>query len=502
MKKNLRRNIFLFLLVSLSAILKAQNVGINISGALPSINSILDLNTGNANNLGLLIPNVTLGVSLATFNPPIANAPTAGDKGMMVYNSVATNQPIGYYYWNGATWVSVSGAGGVTGANNGLSLAGTIVQLGGNLIQNTTITLNGFSKSIVGSSETTFFSATGQVGIGNVAPNAKAVVDLTNATNFGLMLPGMTTAQLPAITNAQNGLVVFNTTIGCPEYANGGVWYAMGAAHGIANFPYTGSVQTFTIPQCVTSITITATGGAGGGSGLQNGGNGTTVTQVYVVIPGHTLSIVSGNLGTVNDYSGGGGGGSFVWDNASTNFPLIAAGGGGGGGYTSAGANASTTLVPTVSAGGCGAGGAGGASGASGTTNANGSGGGGAGWNTAVALPATATANRGQGGLGQPGGFAGGGGATNTVPLSNGGYGGGGGGGYNGTSTWGGGGGGAGYNGGGGGNAPGGGNQYGGGGGGSGYYNGPFPYTTGGLFVNPTTSSSTNTGAGSVTINY
>ncbi len=89
---------------------KSQNVGINTTGSLPSVNSILDLNTGNANNLGLIIPNVSLS-ALGTFNPPIANPSTAGDVGMMVYNTnAAVGSGIGYYYWDGATWVSVGGA--------------------------------------------------------------------------------------------------------------------------------------------------------------------------------------------------------------------------------------------------------------------------------------------------------------------------------------------------------------------------------------------------------
>ena len=501
MKNIITKKILFPLFLLISALVNAQNIGINVTGTNPSINAILDLNTGNSNNYGLIIPNVTLGASLATFNPPIANAPTVGDKGMMVYNSVATNQPIGYYYWNGAAWVSVGGGGGAYTANNGLTLTGTNFQLGGNLVQNTTITLNGFTKSIVGSTETTYWSATGQVGIGNVAPNAKAVVDLNNATNLGLMLPGMTTANLPAITAAQNGLVVFNTTIGCPEYASGGTWIVLGANHGTTTFNYTGSVQSFSIPSCVNTITITATGAAGGTSTLNLGGNGATVTQSFVVISGHTLSIVVGDNTGGNDYAGGGGGGSFVWDNASTNYPMIAAGGGGGGGYSDAGANGSTTITPTASVG-SGAGGAGGAAGAQGATTKPGAGGGGAGWNTVAGNPAAATATSGQGGIGEPSAFVGGASATSDPIGSAGGYGGGGGGGYNNTSTWGGGGGGSGYNGGGGGSAPTNAAQHGGGGGGSGYYNGPFPYTTAGNFVSPTVSSSTNTGNGSVTITY
>jgi hypothetical protein len=110
-------SLILFFL-SLSSALFSQNIGINVSGATPSKNAILDLNTGNPKNLGLLVPRVVLGASLSTFSPPLANAPTGLDSGMMVFNWQATNQPIGYYFWNGGltgTWTSIgSGSSGVT----------------------------------------------------------------------------------------------------------------------------------------------------------------------------------------------------------------------------------------------------------------------------------------------------------------------------------------------------------------------------------------------------
>ncbi|MCS7073239.1 MAG: hypothetical protein NZ108_02105 [Bacteroidia bacterium] len=56
-------------------------------------------------------------------------------------------------------------------ANNGLYVfGGNTVRLGGNLIENTNITNSGFSLNIAGSSSTTTFSATGNVGIGTTAP--------------------------------------------------------------------------------------------------------------------------------------------------------------------------------------------------------------------------------------------------------------------------------------------------------------------------------------------
>jgi hypothetical protein len=66
----------------------------------------------------------------------------------------------------------------------------------------------------------------GQVGIGNSAPDNLAILDLTNVVgNKGLMLPSVTTANLPAAP--PDGLVVFNSTLGYPEYSTGGNWYPL-----------------------------------------------------------------------------------------------------------------------------------------------------------------------------------------------------------------------------------------------------------------------------------
>src|ERR1700677_3549885 len=111
MKISMVRQSILLLLLLAASLLNGQNVAINTTGATPSNNAILDLNTGNGQNMGVIIPRVVLGSSLAIFSPPIANAPTGLDSGLLVYNWQATNQPTGYYYWNGSTWISISTAG-------------------------------------------------------------------------------------------------------------------------------------------------------------------------------------------------------------------------------------------------------------------------------------------------------------------------------------------------------------------------------------------------------
>ncbi len=233
-------------------------------------------------------------------------------------------------------------------------------------------------------------------------------------------------------------------------------------------YTYTGAVVTYTIPAGVTSIGISATGAQGGNSSYYNGGFGAVEYGVFTVIPGHTLSIMVGQQPTTRTNLGGGGGGSFVWDNASTSLPMIAAGGGGGAGFSGTGASTNASLTNNGTAGPAG-GADGGVAGSGGTAPAFPDyGAGGAGWlsngaaghNAAACSNAVGGSTPLSGGAGGSyggtlasdgsGGFGGGGGAQGQCGASGGGGGGGysgGGGGGNGSTFYGGGGGGS-YNGG------------------------------------------------------
>lgn len=116
-------------------------------------------------------------------------------------------------------------------------------------------------------------------------------------------------------------------------------------------FNYTGSAQTWTVPPCVTSITVTVAGAEGGGT---TGGNGAIVTGTLTVTPGQTLQINVGgsgncpqagwngggngqNASTTANRSCGGGGASDIRISPYnlSNRLIVAAGGGGMGGGTS-----------------------------------------------------------------------------------------------------------------------------------------------------------------------
>jgi hypothetical protein len=203
---------------------------------------------------------------------------------------------------------------------------------------------------------------------------------------------------------------------------------------GSQTFSYTGSIVNWTVPACVSQITIEARGAEGGqDQNFQLGGRGAQMTGTFSVVGGSTLRILVGQKGTDGvavgfNRSGAGGGGSFVWVDGS-NLLLIAAGGGGGKG------NSSTIGNTNASAGTSGEngfypGGTNGSGGTGGTSSNSDDGGGGAGWNSngtgtgggirPLAGGAGGTNNR-------NGGFGGGGGSTNSAG-GGGGYSGGGGG--------------------------------------------------------------------------
>lgn len=175
-------------------------------------------------------------------------------------------------------------------------------------------------------------------------------------------------------------------------------------SRGSQDFCYTGTLQTFTVPGGVTSITVDAWGGGGGGSrgySRMFGAGAGYATRAVDVAAGEKYDVVIGGGGqrafasqsaaygggglgyfhtpyfSIDPGSGGGGGRSQV------SFPIIVAGGGGGagGGYTDGG----DTGHPVTGVGGgasggdggdaAGGSGAGGGGGTGGTQTAGGSGG-------------------------------------------------------------------------------------------------------------------------------
>jgi hypothetical protein len=131
----------------------------------------------------------------------------------------------------------------------------------------------------------------------------------------------------------------------------------IGTATITCSFEFTGTMQLFTVPNGVKSLTIEARGAQGAGNDLGSGEGGLERGTIAVV-PGKVLDI---NVGGVNGFNGGGAGsgGGSNGGGASDVRPaggalldrIITAGGGGGAGYA---------FLPPAPAGGAGGGGNGG----------------------------------------------------------------------------------------------------------------------------------------------
>jgi hypothetical protein len=65
--------------------------------------------------------------------------------------------------------------------------------------------------------------AQNNVGIGTSTPDASSLLELQSTTQ-GMLVPRMSTAQRLAIATPANGLLVFDTTVGCFYFYNSGTW--------------------------------------------------------------------------------------------------------------------------------------------------------------------------------------------------------------------------------------------------------------------------------------
>ena len=150
---------------------------------------------------------------------------------------------------------------------------------------------------------------------------------------------------------------------------------------------YTGSLQTFTVPNCVSQVTITCKGASGANGALSgtgspggNGGAGGLAAGIYPVTSGNVLNVYVGGSGSaeiggfngggnggVGNLAGGAGGASDVRVGGITlsNRVIVPGGGGGGGGFIGGGGGGGGSAGTTGCAGNDKGGGGGGAGGTS-----------------------------------------------------------------------------------------------------------------------------------------
>jgi hypothetical protein len=126
--------------------------------------------------------------------------------GLIVYNANdAVPFKKGLYVWSGSKWEPA----GSTDVENGLTLTGDTVRLGGALTRATTVTLgdNDLYLNAAGA---------GKVGIGSAPASSSAILEI-NAADKGVLFPRValtSSTDVTTIPNPAQGLLVYNTGTG------------------------------------------------------------------------------------------------------------------------------------------------------------------------------------------------------------------------------------------------------------------------------------------------
>ncbi|RZJ71989.1 hypothetical protein [Flavobacterium sp.] len=180
---------------------------VGIGTTAPSSSAMLDVTSTTS---GMLVPRMTL-VQRNTIGTPAT--------GLLIYQT--DNSP-GFYYFDGATWVGISGGTRWTLTGNAATAPAT------NFI-GTTDAQDFVTRT--NNTERVRVTSAGRVGVGIAAPNASSAFDITSTTG-GMLIPRMTLTQRNVIATPATGLFIYQTdnTPGF-YYFDGTVW--VGLANGI-----------------------------------------------------------------------------------------------------------------------------------------------------------------------------------------------------------------------------------------------------------------------------
>ncbi|GIV27545.1 MAG: hypothetical protein KatS3mg027_1359 [Bacteroidia bacterium] len=310
---------------------RAQNIGINATGALPNNSAGLDV---DFTNKGILIPRVALTArnSNAPIGAGIANS-------LLVYNTATSgtfpnNVTPGYYYWDGTQWQRLANGIANDWAINGNTLTGTLPGSPNEFIG----TVNNADWIIkTNNTERMRVMGNGQVVINSTTPFAGDVFSTyaagTNAaingyatgsgeavygqnTGTGFAVVGITTNTNPGVYGQSTATGVYGTATsnnGTGVFGVGPSSVTVDGVNGIAGHNQAQGVVAF-------NSNATGTGLLAGGNNVTNmwyqtSGSAIAATSTSFGIVSYGIDVAngnglaaSGNSLTIINYSGGSGG--------------------------------------------------------------------------------------------------------------------------------------------------------------------------------------------------
>lgn len=326
----MKNKLLLILLAFNSIFVLAQN-NIGIGTNTPAASSVLEL---SAQDKGFLVPRLTQAQRQAIVSPAT---------GLLVFDLTSSC----FFYFDGASWLSLCNQPGVTGATGAQGITGNTGATGAQGIQGATgdtgatgaqgiqgVTGDTGATGSQGATGPTgmgiicgtaaanyipvftsptdicnsvLFQSSGKIGVNNTSPNV--ALDASSASD-GIAFPSGATAQRPATTSA--GTLRWNTTLSSMEFYDGTKWlnintppigstYVQWFNAGDPNAMYPGTTWVKTDIQ--NGEFIRAVGGA---ANVSAGGALTGVLQSDIVgNHTHTASATAAGSGILTTSSGG-----------------------------------------------------------------------------------------------------------------------------------------------------------------------------------------------------
>jgi microcystin-dependent protein len=279
---------FIYSLIVGLALINTSFAQVGFNNANPDPSSVLDL---TSTDKGILIPRMTTTQRLAIATPATSLLVFDNTLGKYFYYN-SSGQWIAINPWDQSSTTSVSYTGSVgvnitpaasaamdvTATDKGIlvprmtTTQRTAIASPANALMVFDITLGKFCyytnsqwnvlESIWSRGTGTNISYTGQVGVNNTTPDPSSTLDLT-ATDKGILVPRMTTAQRTAIASPANALMVFDITLGKFCYYTNSQWNVVESiwSRGTGtNISYTGQVGVnITTPDASSTVDMTST---------------------------------------------------------------------------------------------------------------------------------------------------------------------------------------------------------------------------------------------------